>query len=142
MAASGMVKTPYFGLPARLASSLMHITLSGLMGWGIASALLEKRWKRLFGIYALVATLHGLWNGSALLAVYGSLRFVVQEMAYDPVSILAMLAGVTLLGLVFVLIAVGLPILNRRMQPAQSDIIAPLASQPERTSNGLDSQSS
>jgi hypothetical protein len=63
-------------------------------------------------------------------------------MAYDPVGILAMLAGVTLLGLVFVLIAVGLPILNRRMQPAQSDIIAPLASQPERTSNGLDSQSS
>jgi hypothetical protein len=142
MAASGMVETPYFGLPARLASSLMHITLSGLMGWGIASALLEKRWKRLFGIYALVAALHGLWNGSALLAVYGSLRFVVQEMAYDPVGILAMLAGVTLLGLVFVLIAVGLPILNRRMQPAQSDIIAPLASQPERTSNGLDSQSS
>ncbi|MBI4731831.1 MAG: PrsW family intramembrane metalloprotease [Chloroflexi bacterium] len=142
MAASGMAETPYFGLPARLASSLMHITLSALMGWGIASAMLEKRWKRLIGVYVLCAALHGLWNGSALLAVYGSLRFVVQGMTYDPVSILAMVAGVALLGLVFLFIAVGLPILNRRFQPTQSDIIAPLATQPERTPDGFDSKSS
>jgi RsiW-degrading membrane proteinase PrsW (M82 family) len=139
MAASGMAETPYFGLPARLASSLMHISLSALMGWGIASAMLEKRWKRLAGAYALSVIFHGLWNGSAVLAVYGSLRFIVQGMTYDPVSILTMLAGVAMLGLVFVLIAICLPIFNRRLRPAQDVIIAPLASQAERKPDGLDS---
>jgi RsiW-degrading membrane proteinase PrsW (M82 family) len=142
MSASGMAETPYFGLPARLASSLMHITLSGLMGWGIAGLMLEKRWKRFVGIYALSTLLHGLWNGSALLAVYGSLRFVNQGMTYDLLSILCLLAGIALLGLVFLAIATGLPLINQRLRRAQDDIIAPLASQPERNPDGLDSQSS
>ncbi len=146
MAASGMAETPYFGIPARLASSLMHITLSGLVGWGIASALLEKRWGRLAAVYALSVSLHGMWNGSALLAVYGSLRFSLADMTYDPVSLLSMVGGVGLLGLVFVLIAVSLPLLNQRLRHLRGDIIAPPASQPasriERTPDGLDSQGS
>jgi hypothetical protein len=141
MAASGMADAPYFGLPARLASSLMHITLSAMMGWGIASAMLEKRWKRFFGIYALCTLLHGMWNGSALLAVFGALRFEVQgAMTYDTLSILTMLAGVVALGTVFILVAVGLPLLNRRLRRAHDDIIAPLASPPERIPDGLDTQ--
>jgi hypothetical protein len=142
MASSGMAQVLYFGLPARAASSLMHITLSALMGWGIASAMLEKRYKRLIGAYVLCTSLHGLWNGSALLAVFGSLRFTLQNMTYDPLSILSMAAGFGMLSLIFVTIAIVLPILNRKLRPAQSDIIAPLTSQPERTPNGLDSQSS
>jgi RsiW-degrading membrane proteinase PrsW (M82 family) len=141
-AASGMVATPYFSLPARLASSLMHITLSAIMGWGIASGMLEKRWGRMLGIYALSAALHGLWNGSALLAVYGSLRFMTQGMTYDPISILTMLAGIAMLLLVFIGIAACLPILNRRLRPSPVGIIAPLRSQPERNPDGLDSQGS
>jgi len=142
MAASGMAETPYFGIPARLASSLMHITLSGLVGWGIASALLEKRWGRLAAVYALSVSLHGMWNGSALLAVYGSLRFSLADMTYDPVSLLSMFGGVGLLGLVFVLIAVSLPLLNQRLRRLRGDIIAPPASRIERTPDGLDSQGS
>jgi hypothetical protein len=142
MAASGMAETPYFGIPARLASSLMHITLSGMVGWGIASALLEKRWGRLAAVFALSVSLHGMWNGSALLAVYGSLRFSLAEMTYDPVSLLSMVGGVGLLGLVFVLIAVSLPLLNQRLRQLRGDIIAPPASRIERTPDGLDSQGS
>jgi RsiW-degrading membrane proteinase PrsW (M82 family) len=142
LAASGMADTPYFGLPARLASSMMHIFLSALMGWGIASAMLEKRWKRLIGIYLLCVTLHGMWNGSALLAVYGSLRVSMQAMTYDTLSILAAVVGVGLLGLVFIAITVSLPLINRRLRRVQDVIIAPLASQDERIPDGLDSQGS
>jgi hypothetical protein len=140
MAASGMASVPYFAIPARLTSSLMHITLSGIVGWGIYSALKEKRWKRLLAAYSLSSLLHGLWNGSALLAVFGALRFEIQGMQeLDALGSLAILLGIFTLGVVFVLILVALPLLNRRFRSLQGDIIAPLASQVERTSDGLDS---
>lgn len=143
MSASGMVEVLYFGLPARLASSLMHITLSALVGWGIASAFLEKRWKRLIGIYLLSSLLHGLWNGSALLAVYGALRVQVAGLLeFDFVSILFVLVGMVLLCLVFVLIATALPVINRKLRAGQNDIIAPLISRTERIPDGLDNQGS
>ena len=140
MAASGMVSVPYFAIPARLASSLMHITLSGMVGWGIASAFKENRWKRLLGVYLLSSLLHGLWNGSALLAVYGGLRLEVQGMQnFDAFSILSIFLGISTLGVVFILMLVVLPLMNKRLRSSQDDIIAPLASQVERTSDGLDS---
>jgi len=140
LSASMLVETPYFGLPARLASSLMHVTLSAVMGWGIASALLEKRWGRLVGAYALSAALHGLWNGSAVLAVYGSLRAVLPGAdPLDPLTLVSMAAGVGVIGMVFVGVAVALPLLNQRLR---RDIISPASLPPERTPDGLDSQSS
>jgi hypothetical protein len=140
-AASSMAEAPYFGLSARMASSLMHITLSALMGWAIASARLEKRWLRLAGVYLLCSLLHGLWNGSALLAVYGSLRFLLQDTNYDPLGTLAMISGVALLLLVLILVAIGLPGLNRRLRSRPGDIIPPLAPQIERISvDGIDQQ--
>lgn len=142
LSASMMVDTPYVGLPARAASSLMHVTLSAIMGWGIASAFLEKRWGRLLGAYALSVTLHGLWNGAVVLAIYGALRMTLSGMAYDPGSAAAILAGLGLILVVFITVAVGLPLLNHRLRTAQSDIIAPLASQPDKDPHGLDSQSS
>lgn len=139
LSASMLVETPFFGLPARLASSLMHVTLSGIMGWGIASALLQKRWGRLAGAYALSAALHGLWNGSAVLAVYGSLRTILPGAdPLDPLTLGSMAAGVGIIGLVFVGVAVALPLLNQRLR---RDIIPPASLPPERPPDGLDSQS-
>jgi len=139
LSASMLVETPFFGLPARLASSLIHVTLSSLMGWGIASALLQKRWGRLVGVYALSAALHGLWNGSAVLAVYGSLRTILPGAdPLDPLTLGSMAAGVGIIGLVFVGVAVALPLLNQRLR---RDIIPPTFLPPERPLDGLDSQS-
>ena len=141
MAASGMISVPYFAVPARLASSLMHITLSGIVGWGIQSAFMTKQWKRFLAAYFISSLLHGLWNGSALLAVYGALRFQVQGVqALDVLGSLAVLLGIFTLVSVFILILFALPLLNKRLRSSQGDIIAPLASQLERTSDGLDSQ--
>ena len=116
MAASGATGMIGFGLAARAASSLMHITASGWMGWGIASARLEKRYGRLALTYLLSVTLHGLWNGSALLAVYGALRFTLQSATPDLLGALFVLVGIGLLGLMLVSILVFLPLINYRLR--------------------------
>jgi RsiW-degrading membrane proteinase PrsW (M82 family) len=133
-AANGMAQMLGIGLVARAASSLMHVTASGLMGWGIASARLEKRHKRLAGTFLLSVGIHGLWNGSVVLAVFGALRFSLQETSPDLISILLVTAGMGILGFMLIMILVLLPIINLRLRPApqaiatprQSDIIAPL----------------
>ena len=128
LSASGATELLGFSLAARAASSLMHITASGLMGWAIASACLEKRYGRLAWTYLLSVTIHGLWNGSALLSVYGALRFSNQATSPDLLGGISVIIGIATLGLMLVSILIILPIINRRLrpvQPVQSDIIAP-----------------
>lgn len=125
LAASGATGMIGFGLAARAASSLMHITVSGLMGWAIASVRLEKRYGRLALTYLLSVTIHGLWNGSALLAVYGALRFTLENATSDIFGMLSVLAGIGMLGLMLISILIFLPLVNRRLRPAamvQNDI--------------------
>ncbi len=108
-----------FSLAARAASSLMHITASGLMGWAIASTLVEKRYWRLVYIYPLSVALHGLWNGAVVLTVYGGLRLSLQGSQVDLLGGLSAAAGVGILGVLVLAILVGLPIINHRLRPAQ-----------------------
>ncbi|HTX91321.1 MAG TPA: PrsW family glutamic-type intramembrane protease [Anaerolineales bacterium] len=116
------------GLTLRAASSLIHITGSGLVGWGIASALLEKRRRRLAWSYLAAVTLHGSWNGGALLALFGSFRFVARPDSPNLLGAGAILLGMSLLGLLFLTAMILLPVLNYRLRPApaqHNDIIAP-----------------
>jgi tellurite resistance protein TehA-like permease len=94
--------------------------------------------------------LHGLWNGSVLTTVYGSLRLTLSGVDFKPISILAVISGLGLLGITFFSILILLPVINWRLRlslpivpapAAGNDIIAPLTSQPERNHDGLDSQS-
>ena len=147
MAASGATQMWGVGLTGRGAASLMHITSSGLLGWGIASARLEKRYGRLALAYLLSVSIHGLWNGSAILTIYGALRIMVQNMQIDLPGMLFMLGGLGMLFLELVLLLTALPLINQRLRrsavivpaPEQSDIIAPLATSNPRENNGLDS---
>ncbi len=116
MAASGTTQMWGFGLAGRAAASLMHITSSGLLGWAIASAQLEKRYGRLALTYLLSVSLHGLWNGSAIMAVYGALRMLVQNMQIDFLGVLFMLGGIGMLFLELVLLLTALPLINRRLR--------------------------
>jgi hypothetical protein len=50
---------------ARAGTSLLHMTASGIMGWGIVSAFKEKKYGRLFGAYLAAVLIHGVWNASA-----------------------------------------------------------------------------
>jgi len=147
LAASSATQMWGFGLVGRAAASLMHITASGLMGWAIASAQLEKRYRRLALTTLLSVSIHGVWNGSAILAVYGALRMMVKTMQFDLPGMLFTLAGLGMLFLELVLMLVILPLVNRRLRrsvarvpaPVQSDIIAPLTTSYPRETNGLDS---
>jgi hypothetical protein len=133
LAAGGSTQMFGIGIAGRAASSLMHITATGLMGWGIASARLEKRYGRLVGAFLISVSIHGLWNGSVILAVFGALRLTLPGGSSDPLGILFVLAGIGILGSLFVAIMILLPIINRRLRPVppvsdrpmQSDIIAP-----------------
>jgi RsiW-degrading membrane proteinase PrsW (M82 family) len=135
MAASGAASMLGFGLLARAASSLMHITASGLVGWGIAAARLERRPGRFVIAYLLAAALHGLWNGSVVVAVFGALRFTVplEGSGPDLLGGLAVLAGMGMLLLLLAAMLVALPLLSVRLRPRQAvpaalpanDIIAP-----------------
>ena len=140
MSASGNPTVLGVGVAARATSSLMHITASAVLGWGIASAFLEKRYGRLALAYLTSMTIHGLWNGAALLTVYGALRFSTQPLNPDIVGMVLALGGVCVLGLQLVVLLIALPLINRRLRsrlpvtvshlpeaaPAtQNDIIAP-----------------
>jgi hypothetical protein len=46
----------------RLGTALLHITTTGLVGWGLASALAESRYARLGAVYLISAGLHAMWN--------------------------------------------------------------------------------
>ena len=50
----------------RAGTSLLHMTTSGLVGWGIVSAFREKRILRFFAAYFTAVTIHGIWNACAI----------------------------------------------------------------------------
>jgi hypothetical protein len=146
LAASGAAQMWGFGLAGRAAASLMHITSSAFLGWAVASAQLEKRYGRLALTYLLSVSIHGLWNGSAILVVYGGLRMMTLNMQVDLPGVLFIVGGLAVLLLELVLMMSALPLINRRLRRSavpvsalvQSDIIAPLATSNARITNGLD----
>ncbi len=54
-------------LLGRTGTGLLHITLSGLVGWGFASLFYEKNWGRAISNYLFAVFMHGTWNLFALL---------------------------------------------------------------------------
>jgi hypothetical protein len=124
LAASGMAEMLGIGVTVRMASSLMHITASGIMGWGIASAVCEKLYGRLAGAFILSTSIHGLWNGSVVLAVFGALRTTLQGTTNpDMLGILLVLLGIVVLGASFVTIIILLPVFNRRLWPVRQSTV-------------------
>jgi RsiW-degrading membrane proteinase PrsW (M82 family) len=58
----------FFLLIGRMGTGLLHVTLSGLVGWGLASAFYNRNWGRFLGNYFSAVLIHGLWNLFALLS--------------------------------------------------------------------------
>lgn len=57
----------------RVGTGILHITASGLMGWGMVKAWSAGRYGLLAAAYALAVSFHALWNTSALMAGMGEL---------------------------------------------------------------------
>jgi hypothetical protein len=133
LAISGNFQMLGFALAARSTSSLMHITASGIVGWGIASAQLERRYGRLAGAYLVSVSMHGLWNGSLILAVFGGLRLILPGASSDFLSMFLIVVGIGILIFMLLGIMILLPVINHRLRikdpitstSVHDDIIAP-----------------
>ena len=85
----------------RASTLLLHCLNSGLVGWGLASVWTHRRYLRLAATFLYAVTIHGLWNGLAVLSLMGSLEgetsisipaSLVQAGSYAPIGIVALAA--------------------------------------------------
>jgi hypothetical protein len=83
----------------RAGASLLHMTASGLVGWGIVSAFREKRVMRFFAAYFSAVTIHGLWNACAVGAGLSMVGEFIGKSEWLFNIIPAMLGGMFVLGI-------------------------------------------
>jgi len=103
----------------RTGTGLLHVTLSGLVGWGFASAFYNHNWGRAIVTYLGAVTIHGLWNFFALLSGIVPILPISEEMNNLPVLLGQM--GVFVLVALFVMNLVLLFSVNRRLQTQPVD---------------------
>jgi hypothetical protein len=107
----------------RAGTSLLHMTASGLVGWGIVSAFHEKRPSKFFAAYFAAAAIHGLWNACAVGVGVSMVGEYIGKPEWLYNIIPAMLCGMSVLaiGMFAVLVAA-----NRKLRSAPSLIPLPL----------------
>ncbi len=97
----------------RTGTGLLHITCSGLTGWGLAAAWQHKRYWKLLGLYLLAASIHGSWN---FLAQTISLEGLLP--AGSLLSFIGMIAPFIMVAMAVVIFGV-LVLVNRRLRSQQ-----------------------
>ena len=94
----------------------LHGLTTALVGYGLASAVTQRRYLRLVGCFSAAVLLHGVWNGLTLISAGYSLQSAMSTnviaipgfVQIIPV-ILVFLAGMTFLGIILI---------NRRLKQA------------------------
>lgn len=99
---------------ARAGTGLLHVTLSGLVGWGFASAFYNQKWGRAILTYFGAASIHGLWNFFALLSGVGPILPMAEGISNLPM-ILGQ-GGVFVMAALFGVNLIILYSMNRRLQ--------------------------
>jgi hypothetical protein len=84
----------------RAISGSMHMLATGLVGWGIAYARLEKRYFRMISMTLLAIFLHAAWNAGAVFTIAGGARAMFAMPDFDFVGAFLAFSG---MGLLFVL---------------------------------------
>jgi RsiW-degrading membrane proteinase PrsW (M82 family) len=112
---------------SRVTAALLHMLTSGLVGWAIASAWTERRYLRFVAVFALAVTIHGLWNG---LAIIGSttipFNLPIPSTPELPANGVAAVIGLVVLGF----LNFGLYLwMNRRLRPKADVPVADLITQ-------------
>ncbi|NOT05753.1 MAG: PrsW family intramembrane metalloprotease [Anaerolineales bacterium] len=83
----------------RAGTSLLHMTASGLVGWGIVSAFREKKAVRFFAAYFSAVAIHGIWNACAVGAGISTIGELIGKPEWLFNIIPAALCGMTVLGI-------------------------------------------
>jgi hypothetical protein len=93
--------------PVRAATSLLHVTTTGLMGWAIVYALNERKYGGFLLSYSMAVSLHGLWNAAAVtLALYSVIEALGKGKFYEWLGISgALVIGMMSIALLIILIA-------------------------------------
>ena len=108
-------------LSMRAISSSMHMLATGLVGWGIAYARLEKRYFRMIGMTLLAIGLHAAWNAGAVFTVIGGARTMIAMPEFDTFGALLAIGG---MGLLFVLMSgmvVTYILINPRLRASSAE---------------------
>jgi len=104
----------------RAVASLVHIGLSGWVGYGIASAREQKRFRAVLVSLVGATTLHGLWNSMALVSAL-SANPLAGESAAHQITTPALLAATVMLAVLAAIILVNVRISRAlRQQPKES----------------------
>jgi hypothetical protein len=112
----GTVTWPFI-VSVRAATSLLHVTASGLVGWGIVSAFREKRIMRFFAAYFSAVAIHGIWNACAVGAGLSAVGESIGKPEWLFNFIPAMLGGMFVLGVgMFVVLIAS----NRKLRNSSS----------------------
>jgi hypothetical protein len=100
----------------RAGASMMHAMAAGITAWGLAEAVVRRRFWRLPLAYVVAIGLHGLWNLSAVsLGVAQLGHDVGLSSITPPLENLLTVTGAVMLGLLSLLAAGSLPIIARRL---------------------------
>lgn len=125
LAASAMSPMWGIGMVGRAASSVLHVTVSALLGGAIARAFLYQRHRHWVNMYLLSSGLHGLWNGAIVVSLYSALRIMTLALEGDDNAINTLqvvgygLLILLALGFLFTLFVVGiitLPLCNANLR--------------------------
>lgn len=105
-------------LALRAATGFLHIGLSGLVGYGLASAWQDRKPLRALFYLLGVTGLHGLWNVLALVAGFSvtTIPSSPGENGASPSTAVALI----LMGAVFVILILLTQRLNRKLQPVRN----------------------
>jgi hypothetical protein len=109
---------------ARIGTSLLHISTTGLMGYAIVAAFQKKKIMRLFAIYILVVLMHGLWNASAVAAGFSALGIEIGKPQWMFTIFPSAIAGLLILiiGMFIVLIASNRKVIMEEQLPSVETI--------------------
>ncbi len=83
----------------RAGTSLLHMTASGLVGWGIVSAFQEKKAGRFFAAYFSAVAIHGIWNACAVGAGISTIGELIGKPEWLFNIIPAAISGMAVLGI-------------------------------------------
>jgi PrsW family intramembrane metalloprotease len=105
-------------LLVRGGSTMMHIMTASLTGWGIASFRTLKSKGRVVGSYALAMLLHSLWNAAVIMILFGGLRISPGAGLADPLGLVLVVLGASVLVILCLVIPLALWFMNRRFRAA------------------------
>lgn len=105
-----------FTLAMRAISGSMHMLASGLFGWGIANARLNRRYLRPAGMMLLAMLLHSAWNAGAVFSVWGGVRVMLAMPGFDFLGTIVALGGMGLLFFMMAGMFVAFFVLNERFR--------------------------